>query len=208
MNASKEPNWCTSLRYVALPLVLAFSDCSYAEWLTRVATPNGTGKIALATEPVQHFLEFGHHAYAPDAYFGLNGENLSDQLSLGEPIPISLFQGLSARKVVFSDALAEHEVQVTKTAHRDSFWDQIIAVSAEVVSAAPRYEMIEAGDAGSALPPHVRELQMSAKQIQSQQESLVDPPHYPRDEAHTVMDRTGIDCVSSRFSEGARGQRQ
>ena len=178
MSASNQSNWCTSLRCVALPLALAFSDCCSAEWLTRVATQNGTGKIALATDPVQHFLEFGHHAYAPDGYFGPDGENLFDQLRLDKPIPIALFQGLSARKVIFPHALAEHEVQVTKTAQRDVFWDQIITVAGDVVSTAPRYEMIEAGAVGSALPPGVRKLQMSAGQIQTQQESLVDP-HIP-----------------------------
>ncbi len=184
MSASKQSNWCTAVRCVALPLALVFSDCCSAEWLTRVATQDGAGKIALATHPVQYFLEFGHHSYAPDGYFGPDGENLSDQLSLDKPILIALFQGLSARKVIFPDALAEHEVQVTESAQRDTFWDQIITVAGEVVSAAPRYEMIEAGAVGSALPPGVRKLQMSEEQIQTQQESLVDPhiPHATRRE--------------------------
>jgi len=179
MSASKQLNWRLMVRCVALPLTLMLGNCCRAEWLTRVDTQDGAGKLAVAAEPVHYFLEFGQHGYQPDGYFGPNGEDLADQLRWDKPVPIGLFQGLRARKVTFPETIAEQEIRVTKAVERDPFWDQVITVAPEVVAEAPRYEMIEAGAVGSSLPAGVRALQLSAEQIQAQQESLVDP-HIPQ----------------------------
>ncbi|MCA9231079.1 MAG: hypothetical protein KDA57_10530 [Planctomycetales bacterium] len=153
------------------------ADCR-AEWLTRVDVQDGKGEVLLGAEPELFFLVFGEHSYAPDDYLATTGESYSEQLSVGKDYPIALFQGLNARQVTFLDALAGKEVQVTKSTRRDAFWDQVITVTPGVDFVDSKYELIEAGVAGEALPRNLRQLRRSAEQVEKQQQSLVDP-HIP-----------------------------
>lgn len=167
-----------SLRHVALPLALIFSDCCSAGWLTRVETSNGACTISVPDDGTVYFLEFDRHSYAPDGYFGTNGVNLSGKFSVGEPIPIALFQGLSYRAVKFPDAYVGQVVQLKKTVCRDEFWDQIITVTPSAVPELPTFELVEVGSIGSVLSLGVRRLQLSGEQRKALQQNLVDP-HIP-----------------------------
>jgi hypothetical protein len=61
MNASAKSTW-SSVRHccLALPFTLLFHVKCDAEWLTRIITHDGAGKIVLADDPVQYLLGFGH----------------------------------------------------------------------------------------------------------------------------------------------------
>jgi hypothetical protein len=106
-------------------------------------------------------------------------------LTRDKPISIALFQGLSAQKVAVPKALARHDMQLTKSEKRDPFWDQIITVAEVIVPTDPRYEMIETGTTGSALPLKVRASHLSSGQIQAQRDSRVDP-HIPHGIDHEL----------------------
>lgn len=102
-----------------LPLVLLQGLHCDAQELTHIATQDGAGRMTLSADPAELFLAFGSHSYAPDAFHSAAGEDLTGQVFWGDPIPIALFQGLSAREAVFPDALAGKEIQV----RRDSLVD-------------------------------------------------------------------------------------
>jgi len=145
------------------------------DWLTRIPLKSGRGTIRLAEPPALFFLRFADHSFSPDEVLGTVATGTSIRAVNEEVVPIGLFQGLTATRWQVPAGWSGHEIRVTKQPQRDAFWDQVITVDRNSLDTLPRYEMVETGKFGEALPPHVRDQEHTAAQICREQESLVDP---------------------------------
>lgn len=156
------------MRNALLILALAAFNvrpCSAADWLTRVPLEDNQGAVQVPADVELHFLEFGSHSFAPDSILSAKAKS----------IPIGLFQQLRAVEYGAPNDQAGTALDMQKLPARDPFWDQILVVNLEALGELPRFELIEAGEFGEALPAAVREQSHSKAEIRRQRESLVDP---------------------------------
>lgn len=151
---------------LSLAVAAAFAlPCSAAEWLTRVPLENSEGTVRAPADGVLHFLEFGGHSFAPD----------SNSRAEPKSISIGLFQQLQAIEYRVSKDQAGAALKVRKQSARDPFWDQVLVVNPGALGKLPRFELIESGQFGEALPATVRDPSHSDAEIRGERESLVDP---------------------------------
>lgn len=149
-----------------LAVAAAFAQpCAATDWLARVPLENSQGTVQVPADGALYFLEFGGHSFVPDSILPAEPKS----------IPIGLFQQLRAVECRVPKNQVSAAIEVPKRPERDPFWDQILLVNPEALGELPRFELIESGQFGEALPTAVRDQSRSEAEIRGELESLVDP---------------------------------
>lgn len=170
------------------------------QWLYQVLLESGGGIIEFPAGPDPPrvlFLLFGTHSFEPGSLILERKEQKSwrkigdkTAMLIGNPIPIGPFQELRAVPWSIPAALFEegatYRIRVGRKGgvngmpDRDEHWDQIIAVeeaalTGENMAELGNYTIIESGEFGEALPPHVRNIRFTPAEIEKQEEKMTDP---------------------------------
>ncbi len=149
------------------------------EWLTPILTDNNRVGSALLTPSNGrlNFLRFDRHLYAPRSIFIQPGHALPIESLQRHSVLVAPFQQLWIDTIQLpSDGVspgAQIGFECAETG--DAFWDQVIIANPEAIDQAPRYRVVETGTFGSALPAHVRAIDLSDVDVAAQRARLDDP---------------------------------
>jgi hypothetical protein len=170
------------------------------QWLYQVILESGEGIIEIPDtldSPRVHFLLFGSHSFEPGSLILEKKEQetwtkIGDKGSIliGKPVPIGLFQGIKAvpwtvsgdvyKKGISCRFRVSREGGVNGMPDRDEYWDQIIvvkepALAAENMAGLAEFRLIESGQFGDVLPPHVKNIRFTPGDIEKQEQKMTDP---------------------------------
>ncbi len=162
---------------VVAVLLLVALPCPAAEWLRRVPLVDGSARVDFPPGVRLAFLRFGAHSYEPLRATLAEGRALEARPE--EALVIAPFQRLQAVPWQ-ATGVANAQVTLERPVVRDEFWDQVLRVDVDAVGTLPRYRVVETGTFGSALPPHVRDIDLPPAEIARQREGLTDPIIAPR----------------------------
>jgi len=165
-------------RVPAMVLLLAAPPSATAQWLRRVPMVDGSALVEWQPDAQRSFLRFGAHTYEPVRATTPDGHEL--EVRRGRTLVIAPFQELEAVPWQIAGSTAGAHIRLERPVTRDGFWDQILEVDTGAAGALPRYRLVETGRFGAALPPHVRDIDITGSEIARQRGSLADPVISPQ----------------------------
>ncbi len=149
------------------------------EWLTPIIPEKGKPSpvFPAPADGTLYFLRFGNHAYTPHRIITPDGKTVPPAPAPARSVLVAPFQQLWIDTMQLpGGAVAPGTPLAFETAAtRDSFWDQVILANPAALAELPRCTLVETGAFASALPAHVRAINLTDAEVAAQRARLDDP---------------------------------